>query len=74
MNDDWEDFDEFDLEEEMQRQEEYELSPAGIAEENRQMLDRQRHSRLAVDCTIRLFGRRGGLVRHAEEGEDVEVE
>ena len=58
MNDDKEDFDEFDLEDERQHQEEYELSPAGIAEENRRMLDRQQELRLAADAVTAAWSER----------------
>ena len=40
MSDAWENLDPDDLKAEMERQEAYELSPAGIAEQNRYLLQR----------------------------------
>ena len=55
MSDAWENLDPDDLEAEMERQEAYELSPAGIAEQNRYLFQRQQEFRLAADA-VSAFG------------------
>ena len=43
----------------MERQEAYELSPAGIAEQNRYLLQRQQEFRLAADAVTAAWSERG---------------
>jgi hypothetical protein len=50
MSDAWTNLDPEDLEAEMGRQVAYELSPAGIAEQNQHLLQRQQQFRLAADA------------------------
>ena len=59
MSDAWENLDPDDLEAEMERQEAYELSPAGIAEQNRYLLQRQQEFRLAADAVTAAWSERG---------------
>ena len=58
MSDTWDGDDEaFDFEEEMRREREYEFSPAGIAEQNRHLLPRQRRFREAADAVVAAWRR-----------------
>lgn len=50
MSDAWENLDPDDLEAEIERREAYELSPAGIAEQNRTLLRQRQEFRLAADA------------------------
>ncbi len=59
MSDAWENLDPDDLEAEMERQEAYELSPAGIAEQKRYLLQRQQEFRLAADAVTAAWSERG---------------
>ncbi len=58
MSDALENLDPDDLEAEMERQEAYELSPAGIAEQNRYLLQRQQEFRLAADAVTAAWSER----------------
>ncbi len=58
MSDALENLDPGDLEAEMERQEVYELSPAGIAEQNQHLLQRQQEFRLATDAVTAAWSER----------------
>jgi hypothetical protein len=58
MSDEWETLDPDEIEAETERQEAHELSPAGIAEQNRYMLRRQREFRLAADAVTAAWSER----------------
>jgi hypothetical protein len=58
MSDALENLDPDGLEAEMERQEAYELSPAGIAEQNQHLLRRQREFRLAADAVTAAWSER----------------
>lgn len=58
MSDALENLDLDDLEQEMGRQEAYELSPAGIAEQNQHLLQRQQEFRLAADAVTAAWSKR----------------
>lgn len=58
MSDALENLDPDDLEAEMGRREAYELSPAGIAEQNQHLLQRQQEFRLAADAVTAVWSNR----------------
>ena len=58
-SDDWEEFDESDVEERFRKERERELSPAGIAEQNNGLLRQYRHFRRAADAVAQAWWAHG---------------